>query len=37
MNKIIFSCLLIVLLQGCSPSAETNYKAGYDDGYAEAL
>ena len=35
MNKIIFSSLIIVLLQGCSPSAETSYKAGYYDGYAE--
>ena len=35
MNKIIFLSFLIILTQGCSRSAEDNYKSGYHDGYVE--
>ncbi len=35
MKKIIYLSLLIVFIQGCSPSASSSYKSGYDDGYKE--
>jgi hypothetical protein len=35
MNKVIYLFYLIILLQGCSPSAENNYRNGYNDGFKE--
>jgi hypothetical protein len=35
MKKIICLGLLIVFIQGCGPSASSNYNSGYRDGYAE--
>jgi len=35
MNRIICLILIIVFIQGCSPSAEESYNSGYMDGLAE--
>ena len=35
MDKIICLILIIVFIQGCSPSAEESYNSGYRDGLTE--
>lgn len=35
MKKYFYLCLLLVFIQGCSPSDDSRYNSGYKDGFEE--